>query len=199
MPVRRAVIGANGWTGGQYSLFRVVFGLYLVVHFAALVPWAGELWSSAGVLTDGADSPTLVPLNILAWIDGPVFVTAFVAAAAVLSVVLALGWKDRIAAILIWYVLACLFGRNPLTLNPSLPFVGWMLIAHALLPAAPFGSVAARGRTDPGGGWRTHEVDGRRASRPRRRWIPVLREPIHCGVDVEQHLPRLALLPQEGP
>jgi hypothetical protein len=30
----------NGWTGGQYSLFRAVFGIYLLVHFAQLTPWA---------------------------------------------------------------------------------------------------------------------------------------------------------------
>jgi predicted DCC family thiol-disulfide oxidoreductase YuxK len=51
-------------------------------------------------------------------------------------------------------VLACLFGRNPLIANPALPFVGWMLLAHACMPPAPYGSVAARGRIDPGGGWR---------------------------------------------
>jgi hypothetical protein len=37
--------------------------------------------------------------------------------------------------------------------NPSLPFVGWMLLAHAFLPEAPYGSWMARGRPDPGGKW----------------------------------------------
>ena len=27
----------NGWTGGQYSLYRVIFGLYLFIHFASLL------------------------------------------------------------------------------------------------------------------------------------------------------------------
>ena len=54
---------------------------------------------------------------------------------------------------MIWYILACLFGRNPLISNPSLPFVGWLLLAHALLPPAPYGSWSARTRTDPRGGW----------------------------------------------
>jgi hypothetical protein len=30
-----------------------------------------------------------------------------------------------------WYVLACLFGRNPLIGNPALPYIGIVLLAHA--------------------------------------------------------------------
>ena len=41
---------SNGWTGGQYSRFRLVLGLYLCVHFVHLVPWGAELFSRAGVL-----------------------------------------------------------------------------------------------------------------------------------------------------
>jgi hypothetical protein len=33
---------SNGWTGGQYSLFRIAFGVYLCVHFGQLAPWAAE-------------------------------------------------------------------------------------------------------------------------------------------------------------
>ncbi len=70
-----------------------------------------------------------------------------------LSVLFAMGWFDRVAAVLIWYVLACLFGRNPLTANPALPYVGVLLLAHAILPPSPFGALSARNRTDPAGGW----------------------------------------------
>ena len=45
-------------------------------------------------------------------------------------------------------------GRNPLIENPALPYIGWILLAHALLPGAPYGSLAARGRVDPRGSWR---------------------------------------------
>src|SRR5262249_1360001 len=47
----------NGWTGGQYSLFRIAFGIYLSVHFAQLAPWAVELFSNRGALPHAADSP----------------------------------------------------------------------------------------------------------------------------------------------
>jgi predicted DCC family thiol-disulfide oxidoreductase YuxK len=145
----------NGWTGGQYSLVRAAFGAYLFVHFVQLAPWAAELFSNRGVLPDGQASPLLRLFpNVLALWDGPVFVTALVVAAAGLSLLLAAGAWDRVAAVLLWYVWACLHGRMPLISNPGLPYVGWLLLAHACLPRAPYGSWAARGRPDPAGGWR---------------------------------------------
>jgi len=148
----------NGWAGGQYSLVRVIFGVYLLVHFLQLVPWAGELFSHRGALPNGAASPllSLFP-NLLALWDAPAFATALVVIAAGLSVLFALGLYDRAAAVALWYLWACFHGRMPLISNPSLPYVGWLLLAHAGLPAAPYGALAARGRTDPGNNWRMPE------------------------------------------
>src|SRR5215471_19820094 len=100
----------NGWTRGQYSIFRVVFGLYLVQHFLALLPWGKELFSSAGVLPRASLSPLthLFP-NVLALADSPAFVAACLVAAAVLSVFFLIGKFDRVAAFLIWYLWACLY------------------------------------------------------------------------------------------
>jgi predicted DCC family thiol-disulfide oxidoreductase YuxK len=144
----------NGWTGGQYSLFRAVFGTYLFVHWVQLIPWGAELFSDQGVLPQASASPLihLFP-NVLAVWDSPGFVTGLLAAGAALSLLFAVGWHDRVAAVALWYVGACLFGRNPLIANPSLPYVGWLLLAHACLPPAPYGSWTARGRPDPGNSW----------------------------------------------
>jgi predicted DCC family thiol-disulfide oxidoreductase YuxK len=146
---------SSDWTGGQYSLFRALFGVYLFFHFVALIPWGGELFSNRGALANGAASPLLYLFpNILALSDPPWSVAALLVTASSAAIFFALGVWDRAAAIVQWYVLACLFGRNPLTANPSLPFVGWMLLAHVCLPKAPFGSLAARNRLDPRGSWR---------------------------------------------
>src|SRR6185503_5810735 len=138
----------NGWTGGQYTMFRVLFGAYLFVHFAQLAPWAAEVFSSRGLLPDGAASPILgfFP-NLLAIWDSPAFVTWFAAIGAGLSLFFAFGIADRAAAVGAWYVWACLLGRNPLIANPSIPYVGWLLLAHACLPRAAFGDWVRRGRT----------------------------------------------------
>jgi predicted DCC family thiol-disulfide oxidoreductase YuxK len=144
-----------GWTGGQYSLFRLALGLYLAVHYAHLVPWGPEIFSSAGVLPEAAASPVihLFP-NILALWDAPGVVVSALVAGVLLGLLLAVGQWDRPAAVALWYLGACLYGRNPLIANPGLPFVGFLLLAHAILPAAPYGAWAARGRPDPAGGWR---------------------------------------------
>ncbi len=145
----------NGWTGGQYSFFRAVFGLYLLGHFAMLLPWGAEIWSDAGVLADAYASPLAYAFpNVLTWFSPPWFVTAWLVAGCVLSGLFIIGWRDRLAAVALWYILTTLLGRNPLILNPALPYLGWLLVAHAFLPSAPFGSFAARGRPDPDGGWR---------------------------------------------
>lgn len=140
----------NGWTGGQYSIFRAVFGLYLAVHFARLVPWGGELFSREGMLPNGAASPlTLLFPNVLRWLDAPWMVTILLLVGVAAALLLAVGMRDRWAAVAVWYVWACLLGRNPLILNPGIPYVGWMLLAHACLPGAPRGAWDARGRADP--------------------------------------------------
>jgi len=144
----------NGWTGGQYSLFRVIFGLYLCIHFLQLLPWGTELFSNQGALPEAVASPLLYAFpNILGIWDTPLFVTTLLSVACVLSVLFAFGAYDRWAAVGLWYVWACVFGRNPLIANPSLPFIGWLLLAHACLPTAPYGSWAGRGRSDPGEAW----------------------------------------------
>src|SRR5437879_7319379 len=144
----------NGWNGGQYSLFRAVFGLYLFVHFVELVPWGAELFSNRGVLPHAAASPLihLFP-NVLALRDAPSFIECLLIIAAGLSFLCAAGQWDRVAALSLWYLWACLFGRDPLIANPALPYVGWLLLAHVFLPPAPYGSWAARGRPDPRGAW----------------------------------------------
>lgn len=145
----------NGWTGGQYSLFRYIFGAYLFIHFLQLVPYGWELWSNQGALADGSASPLLgIFPNMFALCDTPGFVTGVLAVAAGLSVMLAVGWRDRMAAVLLWYIWACLFGRDPFINNPGLPYVGLMLVVHAILPSRPWGSLGKRPANDPGHSWR---------------------------------------------
>lgn len=144
----------HGWTGGQYSLYRAALGVYLFVHFAALIPWGTELFSRDGALASGASSPLfhLFP-NVLILSDAPGVVRSLLVLGMAAAIPLAIGTYDRIAALVLWYLWACLFGRNPLIANPSLPFLGWLLLAHAVVPRAPFGSWAAKGRADPRGSW----------------------------------------------
>lgn len=124
----------NGWTGGQFSLVRVIFGAYL-----------------------------LVELMRHGWhIDAPVLAVVAVVGA-LLGAALALGWH-RWPAIGLWAVLTTLavgLTHYPLTGSPVPPsarvllaIAALVLLAIAMLPRAPYGSWPARGRIDPAAGWR---------------------------------------------
>lgn len=78
---------------------------------------------------------------VLLVVDGATPLLMF---AAVAAVFFAIGYVDRIAALV---MLAFLVARNPSS------FGAWLLLWHACLPPAPFFSLAARGRVDPRGGW----------------------------------------------
>lgn len=144
----------SGWTGGQYSVFRALLGIYLCIHFAHLLPWAAELFSNEGVLPDARLSPIFATFpNLFAISDAPWFVHASLTIAVFAGFAFALGWCDRVAAVFMWVMLASLYGRDPLIANPSFPYVGFMLVAHLFVQTAPFGSVAARGRSNPDGDW----------------------------------------------
>ncbi len=144
---------ANGWTSGQYSLFRALLGIYLFIHFTHLLPWSGELFSDQGVLPDGSLSPIFDRFpNLFAINDEPWFIQGCLAMAAAAALTFAFGWQDRIMALWMWLVLASLFGRNPLILNPSSPYVGFMLLALVFIPTVPLGFLA-RTRVDLDAGW----------------------------------------------
>lgn len=114
----------NGWTGGQYSLFRVVFAVYLTIYFLGIL--------------DRSEVARIFP--------SPLVRTVLSAVGVVLCLFFGIGLWDRVAALGLMGLGLCLYGLDV--------FVDFLLVAHVLIPAAPYGSWAARGRVDPGGGWR---------------------------------------------
>lgn len=134
-----------------FALVRLVLGVYLTVHLAQLVPWAGEVWSAAGVLPDRA----LVPLprglpNLLDLLRTPALAQAFVAVLAALAALFTTGVARRPAAALLLYGWACLLERTPLISNPSIPFVGFGLLLSLAIPPGERLRGAATWRTPPG-------------------------------------------------
>ena len=133
---------------GQFALFRIGFGLYLLQHFLWLIPVGPELFSNQGVLADPRLNPThgLLP-NPLEWWGHPAFVTGFLIGLSALSVAFMLGYRRRWAAGLLWFGWACLFNRNNLISNPSLPYVGLILLFCTLVPEGePLSITGGRGR-----------------------------------------------------
>ena len=123
-------------TGRQFAIFRIALGAYLAVHFAHLIPWGAELFSRDGVLPKASMNPIhdILP-NLLAWLDSPKFVVAFLTALVVCSALFAAGVARRSMAVALWYGWACLFNRNVLIGNPGIPYIGLLLLLTALVPA----------------------------------------------------------------
>ena len=119
----------------QFSLFRIIFGSYLAVHFAMLIPYANELFGASGLIGDPSLNLTAGlfpnPLNLplpsaaLPWIAGGL---------AALSVAFAAGWLRPLVSICLWLGWTALFHRNNLIGNPSIPYVGLLLLLCALVP-----------------------------------------------------------------
>lgn len=132
MPTRPA------WTGGQYSVYRVLLALL-----------------AAGLLFDGA--PAVKPVSLAAPLVLDLLLVG-VGGAACLA--LALGWRTRETGGLLGLVLlvlaAAVWGSESLRarLLPDLLVAGFLLALHLATPPRPFGSWEARTRPDPGGDWR---------------------------------------------
>ena len=143
--------------GYQFAAFRIVLGLYLIQHFAFLLPYAGELFSRRGLIPVAALNLThgLLPNPLERW-DTPGVATAFVAAMLGLSLSLALGTFRRTTCLLLWYGWACLFNRNNLISNPSIPYVGLMFLLMVVVPPGePLRAWRGKGAAaDDTGAWR---------------------------------------------
>ena len=118
----------------HFAVKRGLLGFYVFLHFAALLPYAAELFSAHGMLGRASDSPLMRAFpNVLAIWDGPRFVQAFVGMGAASALLLGLGIVPRLTGVIAYYVWACLFTRNPLIANPSLAYVGLMLLVCAVV------------------------------------------------------------------
>jgi uncharacterized membrane protein YphA (DoxX/SURF4 family) len=100
-----------------------------------LIPYGAEIWSNQGLMPDPSLNFTYgVFPNILNWFDAPLHITIFLYLLTFLSVLFVFGFQRPIVSVLLWYGWACLFNRNNLISNPGIPFVGWLLLACAVIP-----------------------------------------------------------------
>ena len=119
----------------QFTFFRVILGSYLAVHFLHLIPWSGELFGAGGILGDPALNPAhgLFP-NPLNLPLSNTTISVFMGMMSVAAVLLAAGYRRKIAAVVLWFGFSALFHRNNLISNPSIPYVGLVLILTLLVP-----------------------------------------------------------------
>ena len=129
----------------QFAIFRILFGSFLAWHFLALLPYGAELFSNQGFISDPSLNPTygLFPNPLSLW-DSPAAVTTILGLAVLASLTFTVGWGRRSSAVILWFILTALFHRNNLTSNPSLPYLGLILLLSVLIPAGENFSLARR-------------------------------------------------------
>lgn len=119
----------------QFAICRIALGVYLTVFFGSLIPYAGELLSSAGVVPHVGMNLRQTPFpGILLGADTPRAAQSFVIVGTLAAVMLTFGVLRRFSALLLWYLLASIVQRNTLIADPSTPFTGWLLLAAVLVP-----------------------------------------------------------------
>ncbi len=116
----------------QFALFRLGFGIYLAFLFIQCIPFAEALFSLDGMLPLNFSMP--FP-SFLYLVKGNSTIQGFLVLFALLSILYALGIQRRICAVLLWYGYASLVNRLPTVTVPSQGYIGWFLLASALIPS----------------------------------------------------------------
>jgi len=122
---------SNGWTGGQFSVFRVCLALATLFQLGS--------WSHPGEATTTLALSLSSPWLFFAIILG--------------AICLGLGWFARPAALLLIPFTALAPAGTPWENFP----LSLLLAVFMLLPPGPYGSLKARGRQDPNGDWVMNE------------------------------------------
>lgn len=120
----------------QFAIWRILFGLYILFYFVRLFPYSVELFSSDGAMPNPAVNLThgIFP-NILDYYDSAYFIISFFYLMIIFSFFFTIGYFRRTSSFFLWYGWACMFNRNNLTEDPVLPYIGWLLMACALIPS----------------------------------------------------------------
>jgi hypothetical protein len=142
------------------AVFRILFGLVVLLTLLLVLPDAGVWFGARGVLSPEGSRLLVGPWRIdpLAWLPAPAAWLAVTLAVGVLSAAcLALGLWTRTSALVVFVVLALLHHRNPLIWNGG----DWLQrVLALLLVLSPAGEalsldrVLARGRTPGPPPWR---------------------------------------------
>ncbi|KYG61667.1 hypothetical protein AZI86_18405 [Bdellovibrio bacteriovorus] len=112
-----------------FKIFRTAFGVFLFFHFFFLFGSLEVLFSEKFLaLKDGG------VLNIFSYVDAAPFLGVLNAAACLSAIFVCLDIQRRGACLFLLYVHTCFLLKNPMILNVSYDYLGWLLLALALIP-----------------------------------------------------------------
>lgn len=124
----------KNYSSETFGVFRIVFGTYLLIHFIQLIPFGTEIWSNKGILPNESLNLTYGFPNLLNQFDDPIHISIALYTLCFCSLLLITGFQRQIAATILWLGWIFLFNRNNLISNPSIPFVGWLLLCCITIP-----------------------------------------------------------------
>lgn len=129
-----------------FAVWRIFFGTYLAYYFLRMVSYASEIYSNESAIANtGLPFQHSLAPSIPVFLRDASDLTYLMLILAGLSLCIALGIFRRSSALIVWYCSTALFNANPLTLDPSLQYVGWLLLAITLVPLGEgFSIVRAR-------------------------------------------------------
>lgn len=118
-----------------FSLYRIILGLYLFIHFLDLLRDGKELFSNEGLIGDSSLLPSYGKVPVLLFnFDNPVIVQLFILSLIGSSILFTFGIYRRLISLWLFYGWMSLLNRNPFISNPSLGYIGWILLSCALIP-----------------------------------------------------------------
>jgi len=122
-------------THESFVLYRALFGSYLTTHFITLFPYGAELFSNVGVIKTTSLLPAYnkLPISLL-YYDSPLMVNIFIGSLILCSMALTIGYKTRLVSSWLFYGWISLFNRNIFISNPSLSYIGWILLSFICVP-----------------------------------------------------------------
>jgi sterol desaturase/sphingolipid hydroxylase (fatty acid hydroxylase superfamily) len=123
------------FSSSTFSIYRIILGLYLSVHFIHLYFDGTELFSNQGVIPDASILPTYGKIPVfMFYFDDPSIVSIFMMSLIISSILFTFGIYRRLCAAWLFYGWMSLLNRNPLISNPSLGYIGWILLACSCIP-----------------------------------------------------------------
>ncbi len=114
-----------------FSLLRILFGLWLTLHFINIFPYASEIYSLEGVKVLGAE---LYLKTTFALLRSPMGIKCIVTLAIFSSILFTLKYYRFVNSIILFIIWIFLFHQNLLTYNPGVPYVGWFLLVFIVSP-----------------------------------------------------------------
>jgi len=115
----KKMLNTNFYSPYQFAFFRIIFGIYLIAHFLLLMPYALELSEGSGLISLG----NFLPMK------------AFIAILSMLSLLFTLGISRRSVALLLFLGSCCLINKSFFGPTIALPYVEFILLACAAIPA----------------------------------------------------------------